>query len=297
MGSEGSDFAGPFAPANWQDADDERPISFESNDSTPFTTAINNVVSRHVHEIKEKVPPTQIQWKRRLREFLLTKVDDLLEFAARPLVKHPTLGPAEALLRRFSRGNFQPTHHTLRGIAMDGSGVDLTPVVEEGLKKFDSGLKGFQAQSQWLMNEYKDAGEEIIRLDTTLQMRLDVFDRAQKKIVVLTELKDNEAYQPLAEATEAYLEKVFSQNEIESIYVSLIQAYRKFLFLRDTVSIRGTVDDIMGEPLCSICCTEKILFGLNPCGHTYCATCVKKQISQCYICRGAVRDRVKLFFG
>jgi len=33
-----------------------------------------------------------------------------------------------------------------------------------------------------------------------------------------------------------------------------------------------------------------------PCGHTFCGGCAKKQNTNCYICRGQIRERIKLYF-
>lgn len=293
-----------YAPANFSDADDERPMSayFDfgtAHTSTPYTTTINNIVDRHVHEIKQVTPPptTANQWKRRFREFLHTHANDMLEFAAKPLAKHPTLGPAELLLRKFSRSNFSANHASLRDIALDASGVNIVAEIEEALKKFEPTLKGFQEQSRYLFDMFRDAGGEILHNNSILMSRIAVFDRIQAKIISLLEGEMNEYFPPLAEATETYLKKIFEDNGIEEAYKNVIEAYRKFFLLKDIVSLRRLSDSSLNEPLCNICFQEAVQYALSPCGHTYCGTCIKKQLSQCYICRGAVRERVKLFFG
>jgi hypothetical protein len=291
-----------YAPADFADADDERPASsyFDfSPSTTPYTTAMNNVVDRHLYEMKQTVsqPTTSNQWKRRFREFLITNVNDILEFAAKPLSKHPTLGPAELLLRKFSRGNFSSSHSSLRDIALDVSGVNITIEIEEGLKKFEPTLKGFQEQSKYLFELFRTSGEDILTHNSILLSRLAVFDKIQARIIALLDGEINEYFQPLAEASEVYLKKLFDDNKIEEAYTKLIEAYRTFFILKDIVSFRRLTDAALDEPLCNICFQEQVQYTLSPCGHTYCLTCIKKQLSQCYICRGAVRERVKLFFG
>lgn len=293
---------GTYAPANFGDADDERPISsyFDfSSSSTPYTTAMNNVVDRHIYEIKQSIPAviTPNQWRRRFREFLLTNVNDILEFATKPLAKHPTLGPTELLLRKFSRGNFSSSHLSLRDVALDASGVNIIVEIENDLKKFEPTLKGFQEQSRYLFELFRKSGEEILHHNTVLLSRLSVFDKSQARVIALLDGDMNEYFQPLAEATEIYLKKIFEDNKIEDTYKSLLEAYRTFFLLKDIVSLRRLSDAALDEPLCNICFQEQVQYALSPCGHTYCGTCIKKQLAQCYICRGAVRERVKLFFG
>ena len=289
-----------FSPADFMDADEARPLAtlFDigaSHSATPFTTATNNFLSRHVFEIKEKIPTQAYQFKKRLRDFFLTKTNDLFQGIVSPLAKHPTLGPAEILVRKFSRGNFTAQANSLRDLIIDISGDDTVKDIEESLNRFPHTLRGFQDQTRFLLELYKATGEEIIRQDTILQMRLEVFDKMQSKITGIVELQNNEFYGPLTIATENYLQKIYEDNSIEEVYNSLISAYRKFLTIREIVHVRSIADISMSEPLCSICCTEPILFVLTPCGHTFCSSCIKRQITQCYICRQSVKERVRIF--
>jgi hypothetical protein len=301
---EGQELYGDYAPADFGDADDNRPIGafFDigiSQTTAPYTTAMNNVVQRHLFEVKQNTTPsiTPNQWKRRFRDFIMTHTNDVLEFATKPLAKHPTLGPTEILIRKFSRPNFLPNHSSLRDIALDASGVDILTSIEQGLRQFDHTLKGFQEQSRYLFDLFRGSLEEIIRQNTVLSTRLAVFDKAQSKIMGLLEGEQNEFFQPLAESTEKYLKKVFEDNQIEEVYKTMIEAYRKFFLLKDIVSLRRILDTSIEEPLCNICFQEQVQYAIAPCGHTYCGICIKKQFTSCYICRGPVRDRIRLYFG
>jgi hypothetical protein len=265
-----------------------------------YSLLLNNTLERHTYEIREKVqtsPMTSNQWRRRFREFLTHRVKDLLEFAAKPLAKHPTLGPTEILLRKFGKPNFVANHHTLRDVALDSSGVNIIGLIEEGLKQFPHTLKGFQEQTRYLFDMYRESADEIVRQDTILQSRLLTFDKVQIRVMALAELQVNAEYETMAAAAEAYLKRIFEENTLEPLYKALIEAYRKFLLLRDVVHLRRLGDSIEAQPLCNICFEESIQFAVTPCGHTYCSTCVRKQFTTCYVCRGAVKDRVKLFLG
>ena len=250
-----------------------------------------------MREKSQMAPITSTQWRRRFREFLTGRVKDLLEFAAKPLAKHPTLGPTEILLRKFGRPNFVANHHTLRDVALDSSGVNIIGLVEEGLKQFPHTLKGFQEQTRYLFDMYRESADEIVRQDTILQSRLTTFDKIQSRVMGLADLQINDEYETMARASEAYLKRLFNENSLEPVYKALIEAYRKFLMLRDIVHMRRLADAIESQPLCNICFEESIQFAITPCGHTYCATCVKKQFNTCYVCRGPVKERVRLFLG
>ena len=45
---------------------------------------------------------------------------------------------------------------------------------------------------------------------------------------------------------------------------------------------------------CSICLDNIISYCCSPCGHTYCNDCIDKT-NNCYICRGIIRNKIKLF--
>jgi hypothetical protein len=294
-----------YASANFTDAEEQGSFSF-LNDRIPtqndlnYSVLLNNTLERHTFELREKLqtsPMTSNQWRRRFREFLTGKVRDLLEFASKPLAKHPTLGPTEILLRKFGRPNFVVNSHTLREVALDSSGVNIVGLVEEGLKQFPHTLKGFQEQTRYLFDMYRESADEIVRQDTILQNRLATFDKIQSRATALADLQVNEEYEQMALASEAYLKRIFNENSLEPVYKPLIEAYRKFLLLRDIVHMRRLADAIEAQPLCNICFEESIQYVITPCGHTYCGTCVKKQFTTCYVCRGPVKERVRLFLG
>ena len=46
---------------------------------------------------------------------------------------------------------------------------------------------------------------------------------------------------------------------------------------------------------CSICLDNTISHCCSPCGHVYCSDCIKKT-DNCYICRGIIHNKIKLFF-
>jgi hypothetical protein len=288
-----------YAPVDFADADDERPLNAFYDIS--LTQTVNNIVSRHVHEVRQKTPGHAMpstQWRRRLREFLSSRTNDLLDFLGKPLAKHPNLGPAELLLRKFSLENFNVMHPSLREVALDMSGVDIHHAVEQGLKQFEPHtLKGFNDSGRYLFEMFREAGAEIMLQDTRLQSKLEMYDKVHARVIILSELDQSEHYDALAEATQAYLKDVFDKYQIEDTYKGLIDAYRRFIVLKDIISFRRFSEVSLAEPLCNICFEEQISYVITPCGHTYCGTCIKKQISQCYICRGNVKDRVRLFFG
>jgi hypothetical protein len=254
-----------------------------------------------MNEIQEKTPAiTHFGWKRRLRDFLSMKNTDLLDFMKLSVPSHPVIGPAETLLRRFGNPNVTPKHPSVRDIILDASGSSATSLVSECLSAARgdlSGVEGFAAEALRLYNGYQEAGDELLKLQASLKEKLDKLDRIQGKLSLLLDIDPTESFEPLMSATESFMKKIFDENTIESDYLTLIESYRKFAAFREALQLIRAPAAIENEPLCSICLHDTVGFTITPCGHTFCQTCVRKQITSCFICRGQIRDRVKIYFG
>jgi hypothetical protein len=298
-----------FAPADFGDAEDMQPLgaAFDiggNGSATPYSDAVGAMVTKHMDEIRGKTA-TALQlaahWKKRLREFLNQKNTELLDFLSLRPSSHPAIGPGELLLRRFGNPQVTPSHPSVREFLMDVSGEDvigeISTVLTKAAAAAGGGLQGYAEQTRCLFEEYRVAGDAVLTQQAALKAKLDALDRVQGKLTGLFEIQPNSKFEPLAEATEAYLKLIFEENQIEKDYKALITAYRRFAAMRDTVTLSRTLLAQESEPICSICLNESVSFALVPCGHTFCATCMRRQNGTCYMCRNAIRDRVKLFFG
>ena len=298
-----------FGSADFEDADESRPIGaiFDiggHGSSTPYSNAILAMTIKHMEEIRTKTASTihlTNNWKKRLREFLTLKNKELLDFLHVSVPSHPVFGPAEVLMRRFGNPQVTPTHPSVRDFVMDCSGVDVMPTVIEGMNKANEdgggGLNGFIAEMKYLYDNYRTAGDELLRQQSILKTKLDRLDRTQSRITPLFEIEQNDKYHNLLEASEEYLKEIFSRSQIQAEYDALIEAYRKFVALRDTVLLTRTIVAHENEPLCGICLQDPVMFTTTPCGHTYCQNCIKRQNTQCFTCRGPIKEKMRLYFG
>jgi hypothetical protein len=148
-----------------------------------------------------------------------------------------------------------------------------------------------------MFEKYREVAESIVDLESDILMKLHTFDKLQGKLVGLFELEQNNNYDAMMEGVEKYLKSLFEKNNFEKSYRGLLDAYRRFVVLREIILMGRSRDLIEKEPLCSICLQEGVAFAVVPCGHTFCGTCSKRQATNCYICRGVVKEKVKLFFG
>ena len=301
--------AGPYetySPADFDDADDLRPLAavFDiggNGNSTPYTTAGNGLVQKHLDEIKQKLAASLALpsgWKSRLREFLSKKNTELLDFLKLSITSHPSLGKGEAVLKRFGNVTINAKHPSIRDLVLDVSGSDRVAEIETILvgMRTDNSIKNFTECIRYIYDEYRAAGEAALVAEGTLKSRLATLDKLQGKVVALLELDPTSAYQPLMEASESYLSTVFDKNQIAEAYESLIEAYRRFLTVRDVVMMMRVVPSNENEPLCTICLEEPVLFCVSPCGHTYCNSCIRRQVGACFMFRTPIKDKIKLFF-
>lgn len=298
---------GSFAPADFGAADDMQPPELALDPTgtgtlVPYSTIISNVLSRQMYEIKEKTPTsginTILSWKRRLREFMGQKNEDLIEFLRKPLEQHPTLGRAIPFMKRFGRSDFLASHGTLQAVALDVSGPVLMPIFEQEMKRAGpSSFNELREQIKWIFETYRQAGEDCMRNENVLRTRLDNFDKIHQKLVLLLDMPSNEASPEMATSIEKYLEKNFHDNGIKEYYTDFIISYRRFITLREVILFLRTTELVDKEPLCSICLNEPICYALSPCGHTFCNNCSKRQMIQCYMCRTNIKERIRLYFG
>jgi len=182
---------------------------------------------------------------------------------------------------------------------VDNSGADHVPSINEAVDKArgqETGLKAHAIATQYIYEQYRQAGEEILLQQGLLKAKLDKLDRLQGRLSGLFEIDVNEAHTQLLESVEAYLKKVFEENQVSVEYGALIAAYKRFITLRDTVQMMRS-SAVESEPLCSICLSDTVSYTMTPCGHTFCQTCVRRQGNSCPMCRTAIKERVRIYFG
>jgi hypothetical protein len=297
---------GPYAAADFQDADDTRPAAIQLDPTqtgtlTPYNTLITNAYARQNLEIKEKssIPqPTNATWRKKFREFMAHKNDDLTAFLRKPLSQHPTLKSAESFMKKFGRSEFNSSHISLQDIVLDASGVSALGFVEEELKKIGpSSNSQIQEQVKWLYDAYRQAGESILRNEGVLKTKLDILDRTYQKVLGFMDLPVNDDTTELSVHIQKYLEKIYTENTLEVEYKAAIESYRRFATLKEMIAVHRFGDMLDKEPLCSICLNEPVTHTVTPCGHTFCQNCCKRQMTQCYMCRTSIRERVRIYFG
>jgi hypothetical protein len=298
---------GAFASADFDTSEESMPTSAMLDigghgQQDPYSMAVTSILDKQFHEIREKnshVLYSSSQWKRRFRDFMGKKNNELLDFLKVTVPHHPVLGPGEILLRRFGNQQVTPTHPSVRDMVLDGSGCPAVDDINAALVALsgEGPLKDYITQTQAIFEMYREAGEDALKGQANLKAKLDKLDRVQGKISGLFDVEQNEKYEALMQANEAYLKKIYDDTGIEDDYAAVVKAYRRFVTIREVATTARTILSQESEPLCSICLDETVAFALNPCGHTFCQTCIRKQNGTCFMCRTHIKDKLKLFFG
>jgi hypothetical protein len=323
--------AGDYAPAAWEDGENIPEISLDAPQIPgKYKATISNILSKHCSEVKnaseEVIQPIVSLSKKKLRELITKHNNEIFAFLSHPSKTPNMLGVAETIFRRYGhdipsiRGNTVNT--ILRDLNLDASMNNVISDFDEGLKKVkgisaatqsaatDSaatqsattdaeskgGLDDFIKQTRWIYNQYKHIGEEVLRLETVLFQKIDLLDKLNNRIPLITSLTPNESLPELIESFTKYAETVYQSSNLEESYKELIEAYKKWNICRQIITLNSTFKTATHDAQCSICLIDAVSVAIVPCGHTFCGNCAKKQNTTCYICRGTIRERIKLYF-
>lgn len=291
----------------WEDNDTIPDFSLDNSIPGKYKTTISNILSKHCSEVKnasdDVVQPAISISKKKLKELVTRHNNELFSFMAQPDRTPQMIGIAETIFRRY--GHDIPTFKggnaasVLRDLNLDTSMSNITASFDEDLKKLRTeggGLDDFLKQLRYIFNQYKTIGEEVIRLETTLFQKIDTLDKLNNRMPAITGLTTNEALPDLIEAFSKYAENVYKSTQIEENYKELVEAYKKWNICRQIISLQSNLKSESHDPQCAICLTDPVCTAIVPCGHTFCGNCIKKQNTTCYICRGTIRERIRLFF-
>jgi hypothetical protein len=305
-----SGYGSGFASADFGDADDSRP-SGSYVEALGGNDAIQGIVQASMgRHLRESLPTTSPQisslsahttnWRKHLREMMVKQNETVLAFLARPVVEHSIIGPVEALLRRYAirQDVDQNSIRSFRDVC-DVSGSSSIPIQEElaacVAKKGPSTISEIKSQVNTLIESYKETGERLMDAENQLRLSVEKMDKIQKRVATVIDLQTNEATADLISSLEKYLIVSFRDMTIETQYKAIIKLYQKHIALRDAIQLFKTTH-VAQEPLCPICLHDSIATAISPCGHTFCSTCAKRMAAECGVCRGRIRDRLKLFF-
>lgn len=304
---------GGYAQANFQDAEETQPpgVFMESlgGNSNAVSGIVHQVLQRHISEVVPAATSPQLQamslqgtnnWRKRLREMMVKQDESFMSFLLKPPASHSLVGPAEQALRRYAiRQDVDNSHvRTLRELVNDISGAQMLEAeIETRIQQHGPAtLAQLRKQTMALLELYKETGERLLETENQLKLRLDKMDSVQQQVSIVLALRTNDSTPALLSALEDYLKTSFADMTIEPLYKELLLLYQKHMALRQAIQLYRVLDSVQSEPSCGICLTDSVSCAINPCGHTFCGTCARRMTVECGICRGRIRDRMKIYF-
>jgi hypothetical protein len=272
----------------------------ELHNSQQYKSKINNILLNHYAEIKletdDIIHPIISISRKKLKE-LIIKQNDIFKFIRNPDRRENILVLADKVFNKYGYKNVMNENKLYKDdLNLDVSMIEVRHFFDEELEKLEGGLENYLKQTKWIFNEYKLLGEEVLRLETQLLQKIEILDKLHNQLVMLTNLTDNEVLPELIDSFTKYADSEYKSIKIEDTYKELIFAYKKWNICRRIITLHSNFKDETDNPQCTICLTEPVITAIVPCGHTFCGNCIKKQNTSCYICRGTIRDRIKLYF-
>jgi Zinc finger, C3HC4 type (RING finger) len=281
-------------------------FGFLAGSTNSYTTTVQNVLTRQGSEIRSNVDvlmqPLHQVARKRVRELIVKHNNQLLQFLVPDSKKTSEIKTAEDIFAKFGRDiplneriSTQISQELNVDCSMNAVMEELDAAMNKACTATSPSLLLVQ-QVKWAFQQYKIVGDEVMRLEALLIQKTGVLDKLAERQNLVLNLKTNDALPALLDAFADYMGKIFEESNFELTYKELATTYKKWNVLRDIISLHQSVSTDTHEPLCAICLAEPVTHTVAPCGHTFCTGCVRRLNITCYLCRGSVRERIKLFF-
>lgn len=237
---------------------------------------------------------------------MLQKTIHAFDFLNVPLEKEPYT-VAEKIVRRFGHTDYHPGRVKVKDLAMDTDIQQTLATINahlsapETASSVSTSLLGqWTTQTRRLHELWRAAAQTLLDAEKTLKASCDAFNDAYKKANCLLELPasrhSQESYESLLKAAESYIDTLFQETSIEQTFRTYCEALKQVVVLSDAMSATRVWLNSPTEPMCIVCMTEPVTTALVPCGHTFCGPCGQKQGISCFLCRVAIKDKLKVFF-
>ena len=221
----------------------------------------------------------------------------LFKFLETPITDMQTLSAYNIIMRRFGRADYSIHKTSLRDLTVD---LDAKPVLTDLNTSLGFPLTQFTSHVGTFLGSLKDVADEISAAETILKTRVTIIEKISEHVQAILSLDNsdrNPTYTNLIAATEAYIAETIRENNLEESYKAVIVGYKKLALLQEAfMGLRVAAGTVATEPVCSVCMTDSIQYTFSPCGHTFCQGCMRKQNSLCFICRQAIREKIRLYF-
>lgn len=149
------------------------------------------------------------------------------------------------------------------------------------------------------INDYDECKKECISLIEGIQQISDLYYKLSTKSQFFDVYNKLEFKQQLIDVETSSKIDLFNSDiklKLDELHEHLTFNKKKLSDFKKLVST--CIDDTEKEKdknMCNICVSRKINTCLNPCGHTFCLTCVDKMHNKCGMCRTTFISKIKMY--
>ena len=147
----------------------------------------------------------------------------------------------------------------------------------EEYEKFKNDIEKF--------NDFVNQAEQIY---DNLSKKIQITDIKNKLIISSNILLQNENKINIEEFQKNIDEKIFELHNNLTNNRCKISDFKKLV-------LKCIGDDKISYNMCNICVKNKINICINPCGHTFCSSCIQKMHSKCGMCRSKIDSTIKIY--
>jgi len=166
-------------------------------------------------------------------------------------------------------------------------------------------IKELDEFSDKIIQFIKEFTKQLIKMDKAEEDMKKMIEETQKDITIMKTFieflnKISSQYNKDTDILEKHIQDICKSieinnkiDEIKQIYIKEKTIYFQYL------SIIKLLNQMNVGSTCSICLQENVDSFFNPCGHTACSTCCKKNASSkniCPLCRKAIHTINRLYF-
>jgi len=288
-----------FSNANFTDGDagagkDATKTYVNSSEYIPVGNIISNLKEASMNIIRSEsdMLEDKIKKMRNLsKSFTRSSVFSKLIPFLKPLEEQKDIARMRAVLKKLERDDFNPSSQDMfKDLCIDVSGSEI--------HNLGINIEEFTATFEKIVDEYNKSVETLFTSEKNLHNGLDMFDTIAVKLDDFLNLETNSASLDMFDAFLKYLSAFFDENSIYETFTIFLKAYKHFVAIHSLLKLTKeiTPEDERLAPLCSVCISDPVSHAFVPCGHTFCAKCVQKQITVCYVCRTRYNSKMKLYF-
>lgn len=148
------------------------------------------------------------------------------------------------------------------------------------------------------IKEYESFKADIIKFNDLVKKANEIYDNLSIKsqpFNLTNKLRVDEQILLNAEIRSEIKDfEISVDDKIDQLNIKLRSNNNKLADFKKLI-LNCVKNDKVDINMCNVCVTNKINICINPCGHTFCSSCIEKMNSKCGMCRGNIDSKIKIY--